>query len=96
MRHRPIKLGDFGIRKSLLIHIFGGANRRFAGHDLADKFLLALHKLVKVGIEGALGDIAVNVYRRIFVALPDNAPLPLLRSDGRHGQSRWCKAASFC
>ena len=43
------------------------------------KFLLALHKLVKVGVEGALGDIAVNVYLRIFVALPDNAPLPLLK-----------------
>ena len=49
---------DLGIRKRLLIHIFGGANRRFAGHDLADKFLLALHKLVKVGVEGALGDIS--------------------------------------
>ena len=46
---------------------------------MADKFLLALHKLVKVGVEGALGDIAVNVYLRVFVALPDNAPLPLLK-----------------
>ena len=70
---------DLGIRKRLLVHIFGGADRRFAGHDLADKFLLALHKLVKVGVEGALGDIAVNVYLRVFVALPDNAPLPLLK-----------------
>ena len=43
------------------------------------KFLLALHKLVKVGVEGALGDIAVNVYLRVFVALPDDAPLPLLK-----------------
>ena len=70
---------DLGIRKRLLIHIFGGANRRFAGHDLRYKFLLALHKLVKIGVEGALGDIAVNVYLRVFVALPDNAPLPLLK-----------------
>ena len=70
---------DLGIRKRLLIHIFGGANRRFAGHDLRYKFLLALHKLVKIGVEGALGDIAVNVYLRIFVALPDDAPLPLLK-----------------
>ena len=70
---------DLGIRKRLLIHIFGGADRRFAGHDLADKFLLALHKLVKVGVEGALGDIAVNVHLRVFVALPDDAPLPLLK-----------------
>ena len=70
---------DLGIRKRLLIHIFGRANRRFAGHDLADKFLLALHKLVKVGVEGTLGDIAVNVHLWVFVALPDNAPLPLLK-----------------
>ena len=34
---------------------------------------------VKVGVEGSLGDIAVNVYLRVFVALPDNAPLPLLK-----------------
>ena len=70
---------DLGIRKRLLVHIFGGADRRFAGHDLRYKFLLALHKLVKVGVEGTLGDIAVNVYLRVFVALPDNAPLPLLK-----------------
>ena len=70
---------DLGIRKRLFVYIFGGANRRFTGHDLADKFLLALHKLVKVGVEGALGDIAVNVHLRVFVALPDDAPLPLLK-----------------
>ena len=69
---------DLGIRKRLFVYIFGGADRRFAGHDLRYKFLLALHKLVKIGVEGALGDIAVNVYLRVFVALPDNAPLPLL------------------
>ena len=70
---------DLGIRKRLFVYIFGGADRRFAGHDLRYKFLLALHKLVKIGVEGALGDIAVNVYLRVFVALPDNAPLPLLK-----------------
>ena len=70
---------DLGIRKRLLIHIFGGANRRFAGHNLRYKFLLGFYQLIQVGIEGALGDIAVNVHLRIFVALPDNAPLPLLK-----------------
>ena len=70
---------DLGIRKRLFVYIFGRTDRRFAGHNLRYKFLLALHKLVKVGVEGALGDIAVNVYLRIFVALPDNAPLPLLK-----------------
>jgi len=70
---------DLGIRKRLLIHIFGGADRRFAGHNLRYKFLLGFYQLIQVGIEGALGDIAVNVYLRIFVALPDNAPLPLLK-----------------
>ena len=43
------------------------------------KFLLGFYQLIQVGIEGALGDIAVNVYLRVFVALPDNAPLPLLK-----------------
>ena len=70
---------DLGIRKRLFVYIFGGTDRRFAGHDLRYKFLLALHKLVKIGVEGALGDIAVNVYLRVFVALPDDAPLPLLK-----------------
>ena len=70
---------DLGIRKRLLVHIFGGADRRFAGHNLRYKFLLGFYQLIQVGIEGALGDIAVNVYLRIFVALPDNAPLPLLK-----------------
>ena len=69
---------DLGIRKRLLVYIFGGADRRFAGHDLADKFLLALHKLVKVGVEGALGDIAVNIYFGVLIALADDAALSLL------------------
>ena len=43
------------------------------------KFLLGFYQLIQVGIEGTLGDIAVNVYLRVFVALPDNAPLPLLK-----------------
>ena len=43
------------------------------------KFLLGFYQLIQVGIEGALGDIAVNVYLRVFVALPDNAPLTLLK-----------------
>ena len=70
---------DLGIRKRLLIHIFGGADRRFTGHNLADKFLLALHKLVKVGVEGAFGDVAVNVHLRVFITLADDAALPLLQ-----------------
>ena len=70
---------DLGIRKRLLVYIFGGADRRFAGHNLRYEFLFALHKLVKVGVKGAFGDVAVNVHLRVFVALPDNAPLTLLK-----------------
>ena len=70
---------DLGIRKRLFVYIFGGADRRFAGHNLRYKFLLGFYQLIQVGIEGALGDIAVNVYLRVFVALPDDAPLPLLK-----------------
>ena len=43
------------------------------------KFLLALHKLIQIGVEGALGDIAVNVHLRVFITLADDAPLPLLK-----------------
>ena len=43
------------------------------------EFLLAFHKLIQIGIKGALGDIAVNVHLRVFVALPDNAALALLK-----------------
>ena len=42
------------------------------------EFLLAFHKLVKVGVEGALGDIAVNVYFGVLIALADDAALSLL------------------
>ena len=42
------------------------------------EFLLALHKLIQIGIEGSLGDIAVNVHFFIFVTLADNASLALL------------------
>ena len=69
---------DLGIRKRLLVHIFGGADRRFAGHNLRYKFLLGFYQLIQVGIEGALGDIAVNVYLRVFVALTNDAPFALL------------------
>ena len=46
---------------------------------MADKFLLGFYQLVQIGIEGTLGDIAVNVHLWVFVALPDNAPLTLLK-----------------
>ena len=69
---------DLGIRKRLFVYIFGGADRRFAGHDLADKFLLALHKLIKIGVKGAFGDVAVNVHFLIFIALTNDAPFALL------------------
>ena len=70
---------DLGIRKRLFVYIFGGADRRFAGHDLADKFLLALHKLIKIGVKGAFGDVAVNVHFLIFIALTNDAPFALLK-----------------
>ena len=46
---------------------------------MADKLLFAFHKLIKIGVEGAFRDIAVNVYLRIFVALTNDASLPLLK-----------------
>ena len=70
---------DLGIRKRLFVYIFGRTHRRFAGHDLGDKLLFALHKLIEVSIKSPLGDIAVNVYFGVFVALANDAALPLLK-----------------
>ena len=70
---------DFGVGKRLLIHILSRTHRTFAGHDLGNKFLFALHQLIEVGVEGSLGDIAVNIHLGIFIALANDAPLPLLK-----------------
>ena len=70
---------DLRIGKCLFVHILSAAYWRLAGHDLRDEFLLPLHQLVEVGVECTLGDVTVNVHLGIFVALPDDAPLPLLK-----------------
>ena len=70
---------NFSIGQRLLVHILSRAHRAFAGHNLGDKFLLALHQLIEVGVEGSLGDIAVNIHLTIFIALANDAPLPLLK-----------------
>ena len=83
---------DLGVGKRLLVHIFGGTHRAFAGHNLRNEFLLALHQLIEVSIKGALGDIAVNVYFGVFVALANDTALPLLKV----GRTPWAVEMVEC
>ena len=73
---------DLRVGKRGFVHVLAGAHRGFAGHDLRDKLLLVLHRLPEVGIECAVGDVAVDMDSFVFVALPDNAALALLQVAG--------------
>lgn len=41
--------------------------------------MFVFDRLPEVGVKGALGNIAVNLYIRILIALPDNASRTLLQ-----------------
>ena len=73
---------DLRIGECLFVHILSAAYWRLAGHDLRDEFLFSLYQLIEIGVECTLGDVTVNVHLGIFVALPDDAPLPLLEICG--------------
>ena len=68
---------DLRIGKCLLIHIITGTNRRFAGHDLADKLLLILQCLIEVGIKGSFRHILINLHFFVAVALTDDTTISL-------------------
>ena len=68
---------DLGKGKRRFVHVIAGAHRRFGGHNLADEFLLVLHRLPEVGVESALGDVAVHMDSLVLVALALNAALSL-------------------
>mgnify|MGYP000665293672 CR=1 FL=1 len=85
---------DLRIGKGGLVHVLAGAHRGFGGHDLRNEFLLVLHRLPQVGIEGALSDIAVDMHFLVLVAWRTIRPLRCSRSPGRQGQSRSCRAIS--
>ena len=68
---------DFRIRKSLFIHIITGTNRRFAGHDLADKLLLILQCLIEVGIKGSFRHVLINLHFFVSVSLTDDTTISL-------------------
>ena len=70
---------DFSVRQGSFVNVLRRTHRGFAGHDLPDKLLFSFHKLIEITVKGVLGDIGVDVYLVIFVALPDNAALPLLK-----------------
>ena len=76
---------DLCIAQCGFVDVFGGTNRTLGGHDLSDELLLGFYQLVKVGIEGVLGDIGVNVNLRVFVALTDNSAFSLLEVAGTPG-----------
>ena len=68
---------DLRIGKSLLIHIITGTNRRFAGHDLADKLLLILQCLIEVGIKGSFRHVLINLHFFVSVSLTDDTTISL-------------------
>ena len=76
---------DLRIGKGGLVHVLAGAHRGFGGHNLRDELLLILHRLPQVRIEGALGDIAVDMHFLVLVALTDDTALALLQVSGPPG-----------
>ena len=76
---------DFRKRQCGFIYIITGAYRRFRSHDLADEFLLVLHRLPEVCVEGPLGHIAVNMDQRVLVALALDPPFSLCQISGPPG-----------
>src|SRR5699024_3381621 len=61
------------------IHIIRHTDGGLAGHNLCDKLLLVLHKLVEVSVKSALGDIAIDFHLLVFISLADDTPQPLLQ-----------------
>ena len=68
---------DLGKTQGGFIHIIAGANRTFAGHDLADKFLLVLHRLPEVCVKSSFCHIAVHMDKGVLVALALDTALAL-------------------
>ena len=68
---------DLRIGKCLLIHIITGANRRFAGHDLADELLLILQCLIEVSVKSSFRHILINLYFLVAVSLTDDTTISL-------------------
>lgn len=73
---------DFRIGESGFVDVLSGSDRGFAGHDLADKLLLALHQLIEVTVKGVFGDIGVDLYLVVFITLSDDTALSLLEVGG--------------
>ena len=76
---------DLRVGQGGFVHVVAGAYRGFGGHDLRDELLLVLHRLPQIAVEGALGDVAVDMYLLVAVALPDNAALALFQVAGPPG-----------
>ena len=76
---------DLGIGQGGFVHVVAGAHRGFGGHNLGNELLLILHRLPQIAVEGALGDIAVDVNLLVAVALPGDAALALLQVAGPPG-----------
>ena len=73
---------DLGVGEGGGVHVLDRAGGGFSGHDLPDKFLLALHQPPVIGVKGPLGDIAVHFDFLIHVALPQGTARPLLQIRG--------------
>ena len=70
---------DLRIAEGGFIHIIRHTDGSLAGHDLSDKLLLVLHKLVEVSVKSAFRYIPIDFHLLVFVALADNTAQPLLK-----------------
>ena len=71
-----------GVTEDLLVHVFAGAHRAFAGHDLSDKTLFVFKCLEQIRIKRPFGDVVVNLHCLVPVALPDDAAVALSHVGG--------------
>jgi hypothetical protein len=68
---------DLGVGQGRLVHVLAGAQRRPAGHDLADEFLLILQGLPQIGVECRFGDVTVDMHLLVHIAAATRAPSTL-------------------
>ena len=68
---------DLRIGKCLFVYILAGANRRFAGHNLADKSLFVFQSLEQITVKCPFCNVIEHLDFFIHIALPDDATIAL-------------------
>src|SRR5208283_614534 len=68
---------DLGVRECRAVYVLDMAQVIAAGHYLVNEFGFRFERLPHVGVETALGDIAVDLNLGVAIALPENSSLTL-------------------